>query len=185
MAAEKQKKETKPFLQEQKSPEKKEANKQKEASGRLLAGIRIRGNSGLSPDVKKTLQLLSLHKVNHLVLVDTAQKGMLQKVSQFIAFGEVDEKTLALLLQRRGRLQGDKRLDQKFLQEKKIDGFPALAAAVTEKKEKLRELGIKHVFRLHPPSKGFERKGIKKDYNIGGALGYRGADMNKLILRMI
>ncbi len=163
----------------------KETKKHEEAAGRLLAAIRIRGEVNLSGEIKKTMQLLSLHKVNHLVLVGLGQLGMLQKVSPFITFGEIDEKTLALLLQKRGRLQGDKRLDQKFLQEKKIEGFPALAAALIEKKAALKQLGIKPVFRLNPPSKGFEREGIKKDFKVGGALGYRAADINELILRMI
>ena len=42
-----------------------------------------------------------------------------------------------------------------------------------------------HVFHLKPPLKGFERKGIKKPYSIGGALGYRGESINDLIKRMV
>ncbi len=40
-------------------------------------------------------------------------------------------------------------------------------------------------FRLHPPKKGWERKGIKKPLKQGGALGYRGEKINELIKRMI
>ncbi len=43
----------------------------------------------------------------------------------------------------------------------------------------------KHVFRLHVPTKGLERKGIKLPYKVGGVLGYRGKDINELIMRMI
>ncbi|MBI4150596.1 uL30 family ribosomal protein [Candidatus Woesearchaeota archaeon] len=43
----------------------------------------------------------------------------------------------------------------------------------------------KHAFRLHVPSKGLERKGIKLPYKAGGVLGYRGKDINELIMRMI
>ncbi|MEK6874839.1 MAG: uL30 family ribosomal protein [Nanoarchaeota archaeon] len=43
----------------------------------------------------------------------------------------------------------------------------------------------KPYFRLAPPTKGFERKGIKKSYDAGGALGYRGEAINALIERMI
>ncbi|MDK2849628.1 MAG: large subunit ribosomal protein [Candidatus Woesearchaeota archaeon] len=42
-----------------------------------------------------------------------------------------------------------------------------------------------HVFHLNPPKGGFERKGIKKPFSIGGALGYRGEKINDLIKRMI
>lgn len=44
---------------------------------------------------------------------------------------------------------------------------------------------IKNYFRLNSPRKGFERKGIKKPFSIGGALGYRGSKINDLIKRMI
>lgn len=43
----------------------------------------------------------------------------------------------------------------------------------------------KKFFRLHPPRKGFERKGTKKTFSVGGALGYRGNKINDLIKRMI
>lgn len=37
---------------------------------------------------------------------------------------------------------------------------------------------------LHPPRGGFERKGIKIPFKVGGALGYRGEKINNLIKRM-
>ncbi len=43
----------------------------------------------------------------------------------------------------------------------------------------------KKFFRLHPPIKGWERKGTKAGYNVGGALGYRGDKINELVKRMI
>ena len=43
--------------------------------------------------------------------------------------------------------------------------------------------GAKPVIRLHPPIGGYE--GIKRSYVNGGALGYRGKDINRLLLRMI
>ena len=41
------------------------------------------------------------------------------------------------------------------------------------------------VFRLHPPRGGFERKGIKKTYRIGGVLGDRKEKINELIIKML
>jgi large subunit ribosomal protein L30 len=49
-------------------------------------------------------------------------------------------------------------------------------------KEKMA--GKKHC-NLAPPVKGFGRKGIKKSFSLGGALGYRGDKINDLIKRMI
>lgn len=43
----------------------------------------------------------------------------------------------------------------------------------------------KPFYRLSPPRGGFERKGIKKQYARGGASGYRGKEINKLLERMI
>ncbi|HNR25150.1 MAG TPA: 50S ribosomal protein L30, partial [Methanobacteriaceae archaeon] len=43
--------------------------------------------------------------------------------------------------------------------------------------------GLKPVFRLHPPRKGY--KDIKKAFNEGGTLGYRGEDINHLLKRMV
>jgi large subunit ribosomal protein L30 len=51
-------------------------------------------------------------------------------------------------------------------------------------KEKKQEKE-KKFFRLHPPRKGFERKGIKLPFKVGGALGYRGNKINDLIKRML
>ena len=44
---------------------------------------------------------------------------------------------------------------------------------------------IKKYFRLHPPIGGFERKGIKKPFAIGGVLGNRKEKINDLIKKML
>ncbi|MBW2991951.1 uL30 family ribosomal protein [Candidatus Woesearchaeota archaeon] len=43
----------------------------------------------------------------------------------------------------------------------------------------------KKFFRLNPPRKGYGRKGIKWQFVMGGALGYRGDKINDLLKRMI
>jgi large subunit ribosomal protein L30 len=40
-------------------------------------------------------------------------------------------------------------------------------------------------FALHPPRGGFERKGIKMPFKLGGAYGYRAEKINDLIKRML
>lgn len=57
-------------------------------------------------------------------------------------------------------------------------------AAEKELKEKRGKRDSKTFF-LNPPRGGFERKGIKAPYSIGGALGYRGKEIIKLIKKMI
>jgi len=57
--------------------------------------------------------------------------------------------------------------------------------------EVLKELGTKrqanekNVFFLAPPVGGFERKGIKKSFIVGGALGDRGNEINNLLKKMM
>lgn len=43
----------------------------------------------------------------------------------------------------------------------------------------------KKFYSLHPPKGGFERRGIKKPYNLKGALGNRGEKINDLIKKML
>ncbi|RLJ01522.1 MAG: 50S ribosomal protein L30, partial [Candidatus Aenigmatarchaeota archaeon] len=78
----------------------------------LYIVVRIKGQQGLHPDVKKTLELLRLHKKFHVVLVraNESMKGMLKKVEHTITYGEAEPDTIALLLERRGRIEGGKRL---------------------------------------------------------------------------
>ena len=153
----------------------------------MLAVIRIRGTVEINPKNGKTLELLMLHKPNHLVLVPDSKEmsGMVRKVKDYVTFGEISGDACAVLLEKRGRLLGNKRIDKAFLQKNKFENFAALAKAVIESSKKLKELGIKPVFRLSPPSKGFERAGIKKSFHIGGALGYRKGNINELLEKMV
>ena len=151
----------------------------------MYAAIRVRGKVNVSPNIKKTLQLLRLDRVNHLALVRKEQKGMLKNPQSFITFGEINDETLAIAIEKRGRLVGNKKIGKDFLKEKKIASFEELAKSIIEGKVKLDDLGIKPILRLSPPKKGYERAGIKKNYSVGGALGYRASDINKLVKRMI
>ena len=141
----------------------------------MYAAIRIRGSVGLRKDIKDTLVMLRLHRKMHCVLLKESEsiKGMLQKVRNFIIYGEVDDEILKLLIKKRGRKSGNKRLTEKEVEEvfKKV-----------KEAERIPE-NIKPVFRLTPPSKGFKRS-IKQHYPKG-ELGYRGKEINELLKRMI
>ncbi len=58
-------------------------------------------------------------------------------------------------------------------------------ALVKSKKKPFVEKENKLIFRLNPPRGGFERKGIKTPFSLGGALGNRGEKINDLIKKMI
>ena len=53
----------------------------------------------------------------------------------------------------------------------------------TRKKKEGDEKGIIH-FKLNSPKKGHGRKGLKSSFKRGGAMGYRGEEINELIKRM-
>ncbi|KAA0008333.1 MAG: 50S ribosomal protein L30 [Thermoplasmata archaeon] len=153
----------------------------------VYAVIRVRGTVNVRHDIKKTLQMLRLHRVNHCVIVEENEtfKGMLQKVKDYITWGELDKDTLVELIKKRGRLIGDKPVDDEYIKNstpyKSVEEF---AEAILDGKIRYRDLpDIKPVFRLSPPRKGYE--GIKRAYSVGGALGYRGKDINDLIKRMM
>ena len=152
----------------------------------MYAVIRIRGNTGIRREIARTLDVIGVDRANHLVLVKESDSHakMIAKAKDYIAWGEIEAKTLALLLEKRALLEGNKKVGEEFLKKKGFKGFAELAEAIMNGKIGLRELGIKKVFRLHPPRKGFERNGIKKSFAEGGALGYRKSAINRLIEKM-
>jgi len=89
-----------------------------------------------------------------------------------------------LLLRKRGRLVDNKKLTDRYAKEMGYKSLDELAEAIYETKMEFnRSPGIKSVFRLHPPSKGFKGK-VKRSYTTGGVTGYRGENINNLIKRM-
>jgi large subunit ribosomal protein L30 len=76
--------------------------------------------------------------------------GTLKKINDFITYGEIDEKVLSKL---------------------------------KEKKAPISESESKLVYALPNPVKGF--RAVKRGYNEGGDLGYRGKDINELMERII
>jgi len=152
----------------------------------MWALIRIRSSIGLRSEVEDTLKMLRLDAVNNCVLVPETEdfRGMVQKCKDVCTWGEIDKQTLAALLEKRLRLHGDKRIDEKVLKEvTKFDSFEKLAEALIAGKIKLKDFEkIRPVFRLTPPSKGF--KSVKNSYPDGD-LGYRGKEINELVERMM
>lgn len=147
--------------------------------------IRIRGTVDVHRKIKETLKMLRLHKRYHAVVIpDTpSYRGMLQVVRDYVAYGEIDAETLALLLRTRGRLVGDVKLTDEYVKEKTgYESIEDFAKAVVEGKASLKDLdGLKPVFRLHPPRKGL--KNIKWHYPKG-SLGYHGPEITKLAYKM-
>ncbi|MEM1560033.1 MAG: 50S ribosomal protein L30 [Ignisphaera sp.] len=159
----------------------------------IYAIIRIRGVVGAPHNVEYTLRLLRLVRKYHCVLYPAKPplKGMLDTVKDWVTWGEIDYTTLVELLRKRGEVTGHKPLTDDYVKEKlgilNIYTIEDLARAILEEKvlfHKLEEYGIKPVFRLHPPRKGFKGSS-RKPYKDNGELGYRGSVINKLLERMM
>ncbi len=140
----------------------------------MYAVIRIRGTVGVKPDTRKTLEYLNLRRANNLSVwpeIDQFKKAI-KKIEPMVTFGKIDEKTLTKLIEAKGSV---------------IEGKMDVKKIVAELKngKSANELGLVNCFKMSPPKKGFERKGVKKPYTMGGVYGDRKEAINELIERMI
>jgi large subunit ribosomal protein L30 len=141
----------------------------------MIAVIRIHGGVKIKKKIEATLYRLRLRrKYSCVVLVNPTkeQSGMIKKLKDFVAFGEIDGKIFKELIEKRGQLiDKSKKIDSKKIIEE------------IKKGKKYEELNLKPFFRLHPPRKGIESK---KHFGVGkGVLGNNKKEINKLIERML
>jgi len=131
-----------------------------------IAIIRVRGKNKIRKPVKDTFIFLRLLNKNHCVILDKSDNimGMVKKVKDYVTYGEIDDATLKLLVEKRGKESKDK-----------------------ESKKSIEFDGKKYrpFFALNPPRKGYGRKGVKVSFKAGGALGYRADKINDIIKKMI
>ena len=147
--------------------------------------VRVRGSVNVKPKIKKTMEIMRLNRVNHCVIVpeNEVYKGMLNIIKDYVTWEEVDADTTQLMLESSGKTSGNNSFTKEELKESSFKTIKALSKALTEGKTVMRDVpALKPLFRLHPPRKGYE--GIKRSFNEGGALGYRGEKINLLIRRM-
>ncbi|MBT5274468.1 50S ribosomal protein L30 [Candidatus Woesearchaeota archaeon] len=160
----------------------------KSIEGTLIAVLRIRGEVGVRDQIKQAMNLMKLHRKNRVILLKNTQSnvGMINKVKDYCTFGEVDAELVKELLEKRGRTAGNKQLTADYLKKEAKTDFYSLSKALVEGKASLKDIpGLKRYFKMHPPVGGFERGGVKHPFAAGGALGYRGKEMSKLIQKMI
>ena len=128
----------------------------------MYAVVMIRGTINASRQIKDTLKMLNLHRINNCTLIPekASYKGMLQKVKDYVTWGEVDEEVVKILLNKNG-----------------VENVEEAMKKLREG-EKLKNI-TKPYFSLPPPKKGY--KSIKKPFTMGGSSGYRGEKINELI----
>lgn len=151
------------------------------------AVVRLRGHVHVNVRIRETLEYLRLRRTNHCVLLpkNPTVEGMLQKAKDYVTWGEVDATLAAQLLVKRARLPGNRPIDDAYIKaNSKFPSVNSFAKALATEQATLADLkGLKPVIRLHPPRGGFG--GVKRAFRAGGALGYRGAEINLLLKRML
>lgn len=142
---------------------------------KLIAAIRLRGAMKANSILTDALKVLNLRRANHCVVLhdSPAVRGSLEKVKDFVTYGELSDDSLERLVRKRGRKEGDKKLNDNEIKQVLDD---------IKKNIPLKKMSIKPYFRLSPPSKGM--KSVKHHFPKGD-LGYRGDDINKFLERMI
>ncbi|MEM4230760.1 MAG: uL30 family ribosomal protein [Candidatus Pacearchaeota archaeon] len=140
----------------------------------MKAIIRIHGQVGLKKDIKETLNRLRLRKKYSCVILKESPviMGMIKKVENFVAYGDIDKETFMELIKKRA-----KPIDKN----KKIDFKQIIEEFFEKQNKKLEDLNAKPFFSLHPP-----RGGIKTKQKFPkGVLGNHKEKINELIMRML
>ena len=73
----------------------------------MKAIIRIHGRVGLNRDIVETFKRLNLKRKYSCVILAKPTKvelGMIKKLRNFVAYGDIDKDTLSRLLEKRGKL---------------------------------------------------------------------------------
>lgn len=138
----------------------------------MIAIIRIRGQVDIDRDVEETLNRLRIRKKYSCVVIREKPEylGMLHKVENFVAYGNIDKETFKELVEKRGQAKG------------KIDSEKIVKEFFEGKSEKSwEEFRIKPFFRLHPARGGMKTK----LHYPKGVLGNNKEDINKLLRRML
>lgn len=149
------------------------------------AVVRVRSSSNKSSRIESTLGQLGLNRVNHCTIVPekSTYEGMLNKVKDFVTWGEIEPDVLSKMIERRSNLK-EKVTDELVSDKTGYDTLEGFTEAVVSDEVELEELdGLDNIFRMPPPRGGY--RSVKKPYNTGGSLGYRAKEINDLMKKMM
>lgn len=161
---------------------------------KLVFVIRVRGTIGVSPKVKKILQLLRLRQIHNatFVRINAATEKMLRLIEPFIAYGYPNLKSVKDLIYKRGfgKVSG---------QRIPISSNTVVKAGLGGKFECIEDViheiytvgddfkqasNFLWPFKLNCPRGGFRGK-MLNHHNEGGSCGQQGDKINKLIKKML
>lgn len=170
-------------------PAERAVEKERESVERYLIAVRVDGTPGVRHPEESTLSSLRMkRRFSAVVLHDNPSiRGMLRRVKDHITWGEAKKDDIKLLLSSRARTPEGLGISSRFVKQK--TNFAGLSELLSELYSgrytlgKLWEMGVKPVFRLHPPRGGFA-KSSKRAFTEGGELGYRKDGLHDLLTKM-
>ncbi|MEM4625280.1 MAG: uL30 family ribosomal protein [Candidatus Pacearchaeota archaeon] len=139
----------------------------------IIAIIRIKGKVEINKEIEETFKRLNLPRKYSCTLINGERKelmGMIKKIRNFSAYGEIDKETLIELVKKRA----------KIVDKNKKVNLERIAEEIWNKKQ-IKELEIRPFFALHPPRGGIDTK----SHFPKGVLGDHKEKINELIKRMI
>jgi 50S ribosomal protein uL30 len=152
--------------------------------------IRLLGPFGSPAHIQSVLKSLRLNRKFRAVLLEKNASilGALREVKDYVTWGEVKAPEIAALLKECAELSNGMAFTDEFVKEGfGQDSAEELARALTRGQVNLKTLwrkGIVPVFRMHAPAGGFVSS-IKRPFGSRGELGYRGAEISRLMTHMI
>jgi large subunit ribosomal protein L30 len=154
---------------------------------KTLLIVRIRGGIDVPRKIEDTMMMIRVDRNNYATLIQgtPSYSGMLKKIKDCVTWGEPTVETIRLILEKRGMLEGDRRLSEETVKETGYESIEKLAQALHQGEVDLTKVKkLKPFFRMHPPKRGFKRS-VKRPYRNKGELGYRGEAINELAEKMV
>jgi len=154
---------------------------------KTLLIVRIRGGIDVPRKIEDTMMMLRVDRNNYATLIQgtPSYSGMLKKIKDCVTWGEPTVETIRLILEKRGMLEGDRRLSEETVKETGYGSIEELAQALHQGEVDLTKVKkLKPFFRMHPPKRGFKGS-VKRPYRNKGELGYRGEAINELAEKMV
>ena len=155
-----------------------------------LLAIRLKGEFGTPRPIQSVLDTIRLRRKFNAVLLEKTPStiGMLRKAKDYVTWGEASQDDIVSLLRERGEFQSGGTVTDEVIRERFGEkSVQDLVAALVGGKVSLRALwqkGLSPVFRLRPPSGGFEGC-TKRAYGSRGELGKREVGFSNLLNRMV
>jgi large subunit ribosomal protein L7e len=163
--------------------------------GKVVFVIRIRGIIGVSPKVKKILQLFRLRQINNAVFIrlNAASEKMLRLIEPYISYGYPSLKSVKDLVYKRGygKVSGQRiplstnAVIKSTLGDKGIDCIEDVIHEIYTCGPEFKAVAnFLWPFKMNSPTKGFRGKKVNH-HNEGGSAGMSGDKINLLIKKML